>query len=51
LAAEASNVSLARLADELGNGVWEHKYGPMLQQDAVDLGYRLVVANRSWRSL
>ena len=50
LAAEASNVSLIRLADELGNGVWERKYGPMLQQDAVDLGYRLVVASRSWRS-
>ncbi len=50
LAAEASTGSLTRLADELGNGVWERKYGPMLQQDAVDLGYRLVVANRSRRS-
>ena len=50
LAAQVSTGSLARLADELGNGVWERKYGPMLQQDAVDLGYRLVVANRSWRS-
>ena len=50
LAAEASTGSLTRLADELGNGVWERKYGPMLQQDEVDLGYRLVVASRSWRS-
>ena len=46
LAAEASTVSLTRLADELGNGVWERKYGPMLDQDAADLGYRLVVVNR-----
>ena len=50
LAAEASTFSLTRLADDLGSGVWERKYGPMLDQDEVDLGYRLVVANRSWRS-
>ena len=50
LAAEASTVSLTRLADDLGDGVWQHKYGPMLDQDEVDLGYRLVVANRPWRS-
>ena len=47
LAAEASTISLTRLANELGNGVWERKYGPLLQQDEIDLGYRLVVANRS----
>jgi SAM-dependent methyltransferase len=49
LAAETSTVSLTRLANELGNGVWKRKYGPMLQQDEVDLGYRLVVANRPRR--
>ena len=49
LAAEASTVSLTQLADDLGNGVWKRKYGPMLDQDEIDLGYRLVVANGPWR--
>jgi SAM-dependent methyltransferase len=47
LAAEVSTISLTRLANELGNGVWERNYGPPLQQYEIDLGYRLVVANRS----
>jgi hypothetical protein len=44
LATGASDVSLARLADDLRTGAWERKHGRVLEQDAVDLGYRLVVA-------
>jgi SAM-dependent methyltransferase len=44
LATGAPAVSLARLADDLRTGVWERKYARVLDHDAVDLGYRLVVA-------
>lgn len=44
LATGASDVSLARLADDLRTCAWERKYGQVLDQDEVDLGYRLVVA-------
>ncbi|MCK9486813.1 MAG: class I SAM-dependent methyltransferase [Dehalococcoidia bacterium] len=36
---------LQRLVDDLGTGEWRRKYGHLLEQDAADLGYRLVVAD------
>ena len=40
---------LARLRRDLEDGTWERRYGTLLRQAAVDLGYRLVIAsgNRS----
>ncbi len=38
---------LARLADDLASGRWESTFGHLRQQAAADLGYRLVVAERS----
>lgn len=40
---------LARLRRDLDDGTWERRYGTLLHQSAVDLGYRLVIAsgNRS----
>jgi SAM-dependent methyltransferase len=35
--------NVARLADELADGRWEHKYGHLRALDSIDLGYRLVV--------
>jgi len=35
---------LARLAAELDDGTWARRYGHLLERDAVDLGYRLMVA-------
>ncbi len=36
--------ALARLDDHLRSGEWEQRYGPLIDQDAMDFGYRLVVA-------
>jgi SAM-dependent methyltransferase len=36
--------ALARLEDDLRSGAWVQRYGPLLDQDAMDFGYRLVVA-------
>jgi len=36
---------LARLRSDLEDGTWECRYGSLLSQSAVDLGYRLVVAS------
>lgn len=33
---------LARLAEDLGSGEWERRYGHLLALDSLDLGYRLV---------
>ena len=34
---------ISRLATELDNGVWQQKYGNLLQQDYFDAGYRILV--------
>lgn len=36
--------ALARLEDDLRSGVWDQRYGHLMDQDAMDFGYRLVVA-------
>ncbi|MFZ4688864.1 MAG: class I SAM-dependent methyltransferase [Polymorphobacter sp.] len=38
------SAQMARLARDLADEAWTRRYGAMLQQDACDLGYRLVVA-------
>jgi len=35
---------LARLRADLDSGVWERRFGALLERDSLDLGYRLVVA-------
>jgi hypothetical protein len=35
---------LARLRDDLASGEWHRRYGSLLDLQALDLGYRLVVA-------
>ena len=40
------NDGLARLRADLDSGEWRRRHGESLAQDAVDLGYRLVVAER-----
>jgi len=37
--------SLARLRQDLEDGTWERRYGRLLDQSELDLGYRIVVAN------
>jgi SAM-dependent methyltransferase len=37
---------VARLAADLASGAWETRHGPLRRQDALDLGYRLLVAAR-----
>jgi SAM-dependent methyltransferase len=37
---------LARLADDLRSGRWDRRFGPLRSQTSLDLGYRLVVAER-----
>jgi SAM-dependent methyltransferase len=36
--------NLARLADELGDGAWDRKYGHLRAEQTIDLGYRLAIA-------
>jgi SAM-dependent methyltransferase len=36
---------LVRLRRDLEDGTWERRYGTLLRQSAVDLGYRLVIAS------
>jgi hypothetical protein len=38
---------LARLRADLADGTWERRHGHLRRRDAVDLGYRLVVAERT----
>ncbi len=35
---------LTRLLEDLRSGAWQHRHAALLDQDALDLGYRLVVA-------
>jgi SAM-dependent methyltransferase len=39
---------LTRLSADLADGTWEHRYGHLLGQSVLDLGYRLVIAH-GWR--
>ena len=36
---------LARLRCDLADGTWAHRYGHLLHQSEIDLGYRLVIAH------
>jgi hypothetical protein len=36
---------LARLRSDLEDGTWERRYGHLLRQSEIDLGYRLVIAH------
>ena len=36
---------LARLRSDLEDGAWERRYGHLLRQSEIDLGYRLVIAH------
>ncbi len=38
---------LARLRGDLEDGTWEERYGALLHQSVYDLGYRLVIADRT----
>jgi len=40
---------LARLRADLADGTWEHRHGHLRTREAVDLGYRLVLAERHAR--
>jgi SAM-dependent methyltransferase len=37
---------VARLSDDLASGRWEARYGALRQRESLDLGYRLIVADR-----
>jgi hypothetical protein len=37
-------IALARLAQDLDSGAWQRKHGRVLDQETLDLGYRLVIA-------
>ena len=45
-AARSVSEGLERLADDLATGRWEARFGHLRARNAVDLGYRLVVAER-----
>jgi SAM-dependent methyltransferase len=41
--AQSSNLTaLRRLGEDLSSGVWEAKYGELLQRDELDMGYRII---------
>jgi hypothetical protein len=44
---EARIEGLARLAVDLSDGTWHRKYSGLMEREAMDLGYRLVVGNRT----
>lgn len=39
------NEGLARLKADLDSGLWEKCYGHLLEEEAIDFGYRLVITN------
>jgi SAM-dependent methyltransferase len=43
-ASDTSLIALARLAQDLDSGAWQRKHGRVLDQETLDLGYRLVIA-------
>lgn len=38
---------LARLKSDLASGLWHERYGELLQREAIDFGYRVVVSEKS----
>ena len=46
-AAQSVTEGLARLGDDLATGRWEARFGHLRDQEALDLGYRLVIAERA----
>ncbi len=44
LPADESDKGLRQLAADIESGVWDHRYGQLLDLDELDLGYRLVIA-------
>lgn len=38
---------LARLASDLADGTWQRKHAVLMERETLDLGYRLVIADRS----
>jgi SAM-dependent methyltransferase len=44
LPAHEVDEAMARLADDLKSGEWERRNAALLERDAVDLGYRLLIA-------
>lgn len=44
------DAGLARLRADLADGTWESRYGHLLHQTTLDLGYRLVIAHLSSRA-
>ncbi len=41
---EKTDEGLAQLKEDLDSGAWEKKYGKLMQQTELDVGYRLVIA-------
>lgn len=39
------DAGVARLGADLASGTWERRYADLLQRDALDVGYRLIVAH------
>ena len=46
-AAQSVAEGLARLGDDLATGRWEARFGHLRDREALDLGYRLVIAERA----
>ena len=44
-----ADAGLARLAEDLGSGRWESRFGHLRARDEADLGYRLIVSERAPR--
>ena len=40
----AAEARLAPLRADLASGAWHERYGDLLEQEAMDFGYRLIVA-------
>jgi hypothetical protein len=38
---------LARLAADLSDGTWQRAHAALMERDAMDVGYRLIIADRS----
>ncbi len=43
--ADAVRTGISRLADDLSTGRWHERYADLLDRDAIDVGYRLVIAD------
>lgn len=47
---DAVNSGLTRLRGDIEDGTWEHRYGHLLSQSEIDLGYRLIITTSSGRT-